>query len=55
MFRDQRAFMPFVFDTFEFLAQKIIDLLQEIQSLMNNNLISHKSMNIVFKRIDFAI
>lgn len=49
------AFIPFAFDTFGFLALEIIDLLQRVQMLMNKNVISPRSMNVVFKRIGFDI
>lgn len=52
---NQHVFIPFVFDTFSFLAPKEIDLLQKVQRLMNNNVVSHISMNIIFKIIDFVI
>jgi len=52
---NQHAFIPFAFNTFGFLAPKAADLLHRVQKVMHNNVISPKSMNVVFTRIDFAI
>ena len=52
---NQHAFILFAFDTFEFLAPDIVDLLQRVQKIMHNNIVSPRSMNIVFKMIDFVI
>ncbi|CAK8572934.1 unnamed protein product [Lathyrus sativus] len=54
-FDNQHAFMPFAFDTFGFLAPETMDLLQRVQRLVHNNVVSPRTMNVVFKRIDFAI
>lgn len=51
----QHAFILFVFGTFVFLAPKVVDLLHIIQMVMHNNIMSSRSMNVLFKRIDFAI
>jgi hypothetical protein len=50
---NQHAFIPFVFDTFCFLTPKVVSLLQIIQKVINSNIVS--AMNIIFKRIEFAI
>lgn len=52
---NQHAFIPFVFDTFYFLAPVTVDLLHRIQRLMNSNVVSLKSINVIFKRNDFVI
>ena len=53
---NQHAFIPFAFDTFGFLAPDVVDLLHRVQKVMHNNVMSPRSMNVVFTtRIDFAI
>lgn len=52
---NQHVFIPFAFDTFGFLAPEVVDLLHGVQRVMQNNVITSRSMNVVFKRIDFAI
>jgi hypothetical protein len=52
---NQHAFIPFAFDTFGFLAPDAVDLLQRVQKIMHNNVVSPRSMDVVFKRIGFAI
>ncbi|PNX69718.1 auxilin-like protein, partial [Trifolium pratense] len=52
---NQHAFIPFVFDTFGFLAPDVADLLKIVQRIMHNNIFSHRSMDVVFKMIGFAI
>lgn len=47
---DQHAFIPFAFDTFDFLAPEVVGLLHRVQKVM-----SPRSMIVVFTRIDFAI
>jgi hypothetical protein len=51
---NQHAFIPFAFDSFGFLTPDV-DLLQRIQKIMHNNVVSPRSMDVVFRRIDFAI
>jgi hypothetical protein len=41
--------------TFGFLALEIVDLLQKVQRGMHSNVVPPRSMNVVFKRIGFAI
>jgi hypothetical protein len=41
--------------TFGFLALEIVDLLQNVQRAMHNNGVPPRSMDVVFKRIGFAI
>ena len=52
---NQHAFIPFVFYTFSFLAPEAVDLLHKVQKVMHNNVMSPRSMNVVFTMIDFAI
>jgi hypothetical protein len=52
---NQHAFIPFAFDTFGFLAPATVSLLQRVQNVMNINVVFPKAINVVFKRIDFAI
>lgn len=54
-FDNQYVFIPFVFDTFDFLALMIINLLRRIQKVMHNNVVSPIKMNVVFKKIKFNI
>jgi hypothetical protein len=37
------------------LSQEVVSLLQRVQKLMNSNVVPPRSMNVVFKRIDFII
>lgn len=41
--------LPFMLDTFNFVALKIDDLLKRIQKVICNNVMSSRSINIVFK------
>jgi hypothetical protein len=52
---NQRAFIPFIYDTFRFLAPEVVDFLHGVQKVMHSNVMSPRSMNAVFMRIDFAI
>jgi hypothetical protein len=52
---NQHAFIPFAFDTFGFLAPDAVDLLQSVQKIMHNNVVSPRSMDVVFKMIGFVI
>ena len=52
---NQHAFIPFAFDTFGFLAPEVVDLLHRVQKVMHSNVMSPRSMNVVFTEIDFAI
>jgi len=55
VFVNQHAFIPFAFDTFGFLAPEAVDLLHRVQNVMHSNIMSPRSMNVVFTRIDFVI
>jgi hypothetical protein len=52
---NKTAFIQFAFDTFGFLAPDAVSLLQRVQKIMNNNIVSPRVTNATFKRIDFAI
>lgn len=52
---NQHVFVPFAFDTFGFLAPKVVELLNRVQRVMHSNVISPRYTNVVFKRISFAI
>jgi hypothetical protein len=52
---NQHAFISFAFDTFGFLASEAVDLLHRVQRVMHSNIMSPRSMNVVFTRIGFAI
>jgi len=43
------------FDTFGFLAPEAVGLLHRVQKVMHSNVMSPRSMNVVFTRIGFAI
>lgn len=45
----------FVFGTFGFQAPQTVYLLQKVQRLMHNNVMSLKTIKRIFKRIDFTI
>jgi hypothetical protein len=50
---NQHVFIPFAFDTFDFLASEVVDLLHRVQRVMHSNVMSPRSMNVVFM-ISFA-
>jgi hypothetical protein len=52
---NQHAFIPFAFDTFRFLAPEGVNLLHRVQRVMHSNVMSPRSMNVVFPRIGFSI
>ncbi|GKB51930.1 hypothetical protein Tco_0902683 [Tanacetum coccineum] len=52
---NQHVFIPFAFDTFGFLAPEAVELLSRVQLVMQNNVMTPRSTNVVFKRIDYAI
>ena len=52
---NQHVFIPFAFDIFCFLASKVVDLLRKVQRVMQNNVLSPRSINIVFTKFDFVI
>ncbi|GJS95013.1 hypothetical protein Tco_0801981 [Tanacetum coccineum] len=54
-FENQHVFIPFAFDTFGFLAPEAVELLTRVQRVMNSNVMTHRSKNVVFNRIGFAI
>jgi hypothetical protein len=52
---NQHVFISFAFDTFGFLAPDAVNLLKRVQKAMHINVVSHKSMNVVFQRLSFTI
>ncbi|GJU04921.1 hypothetical protein Tco_1121351 [Tanacetum coccineum] len=52
---NQHVFIPFAFDTFGFLAPEAVELLTRVQRVMNSNVMTPRSINVVFNRIGFAI
>jgi hypothetical protein len=52
---NQHVFIPFAFDTFDFLAPEVVDLLKRVQRVMHNNIVSPRSLNVFFRRICFVI
>jgi hypothetical protein len=52
---NQHTFIPFTFDIFGFLSPEVVDHLKRVSGVMDNNIRSHRSMDVVFKRIDFVI
>ncbi|GJS67203.1 hypothetical protein Tco_0681767 [Tanacetum coccineum] len=53
--KNQHVFIPFAFDTFGFLAPEATELLNRVQRVMHNNVMTPRSTDVVFKRIGFAI
>jgi len=51
---NQHTFISFVFDTFDFLAPEVVDLLHRIQKVCSN-VMSLRFVNVVFTRIGFFI
>jgi hypothetical protein len=51
----QHVFIPFAFKTFDFLAPEVVNLLKNVQKVMHNNVVSPRSMNLVFQKLSFAI
>lgn len=52
---NQHIFIPFAFDTFGFLAPEAVELLGRIQRVMHSYVMTPRSINVVFKRLSFAI
>ena len=52
---NQHEFIPFAFDTFGFLAPDAVVFLNRVQRVMHSNVMTPRSMNVVFQRISFAI
>jgi hypothetical protein len=50
---NQHVFIPFTFDTFDFLVE-VVNLLKRVQKIMHNNVVSYRSMNIIFQILNFA-
>ncbi|KAF5811722.1 putative exostosin [Helianthus annuus] len=52
---NQHMFIPFAFDTFGVLVPEAVDLLSRVQRVMHSNVMTPRSMGVVFKRLSFAI
>nr|GFD10085.1 signal recognition particle, SRP19 subunit [Tanacetum cinerariifolium] len=52
---NQHVFIPSAFDTFGFPAPEAVELLSRVQRVMQNNVMTPRSTDVVFKRIGFAI
>ncbi|GKC34717.1 hypothetical protein Tco_1047101 [Tanacetum coccineum] len=52
---NQHVFIPFAFDTVDFLAPEAVELLGRVQRVMHNNVMTPRSTDVIFKRVDFAI
>nr|GEW31748.1 putative reverse transcriptase domain-containing protein [Tanacetum cinerariifolium] len=52
---NKHVFIPFAFDTFGFLTPEAVELLSRVQRVMHSNVMTPKSLYVVFKRIGFAI
>ena len=52
---NQHVFIPFTFDTFGFLVPDAVMLLNRVQQVMHNNVISLKFMDAINKMIGFTI
>lgn len=53
--KNQHIFISIAFDTFGFLTPNVVELLNKIQRIIYNNVMSSKSIDIVFKIICFII
>ncbi|GJY70186.1 hypothetical protein Tco_0473889 [Tanacetum coccineum] len=53
--KNQHVFIPFAFNTFGFLAPEAVELLNRVQRVINSNVMTPRSTNVVFHRISFAI
>jgi len=51
---NQHVFITFDFDTFSFLPE-VVDFQHRVQRVMHSNVMSPRSMNVVFMMIGFAI
>jgi hypothetical protein len=50
---NKHAIIPFAFDTYDFLEREVVDVLKRFQRVMHSNIVSLRSMNVVFQRISF--
>jgi hypothetical protein len=53
--KNQHVFIPFAFDTFDFLEPEAVDILKRVQRVIHSNVMSSSSQDVVFKRTSFAI
>ncbi|KAL8106507.1 hypothetical protein AgCh_023321 [Apium graveolens] len=52
---NQHVFMPFAFDTFEFLASDDVEFPRRVHKIMNKNVMTADSADYNFGMIEFAI
>ncbi|KAF5817390.1 hypothetical protein HanXRQr2_Chr02g0052461 [Helianthus annuus] len=52
---NQHVFIPLAFDTFGFLAPEAMDLLSRVQRVTHSNVMTPRSIDVVFKRFSVAI
>lgn len=52
---NQHTFILFAFDTFGFLTPEAMELLNKVQLVMHSDVMTPRSIDVVFKRIIFAI
>ncbi|GJW27470.1 hypothetical protein Tco_0044345 [Tanacetum coccineum] len=52
---NQHVFIPFAFDTFDFLAPEAEEFLNRVQRVVQSNFSTPKTQNFIFSRIGFAI
>ncbi|GKC42514.1 hypothetical protein Tco_1060236 [Tanacetum coccineum] len=51
----QHMFIPLAFHTFGFFAPEAVELLDRVQRVMNSNVMTSRSTNMIFHKINFAI
>jgi hypothetical protein len=49
------SFLNSILVNFDFLAPEVVDILKRVQGLMHSNVVSSKSLDVVFKMIDFIL
>ncbi|KAK2365674.1 hypothetical protein QL285_079146 [Trifolium repens] len=52
---NQHAVIRFAFDRFGFLGPEAVDLLKRVQRVMHSNVVTPRSMDVVFRKLGFAI
>jgi hypothetical protein len=45
---NQHAFIPFVINTFGFMASDAVNILKRVKRVMHNNVVSPRSLDVVF-------
>lgn len=52
---NQLVFISFAFDTFVVVVSVVVELLNQTQRVMHSYVVTSRSMNLIFKRLNFAI